>query len=59
MLLKNGIILLFLWVSNIPLYIRTTPSSYQNDHHQKNLETISVGDGMEKREAPHTLWVGI
>ena len=29
---------------------KVSPHTCQNDHHQKNLQTINAGEGMEKKE---------
>ena len=46
---------------NITHYQRNANQNYneitigQNDHHQKNLQTIDAGEGVEKRESSYTV----
>ena len=37
------------------MQIKTTPHTTQNGHHQKNLQTINAGEGVEKREPSCTV----
>ena len=32
-----------------------SPHTSQNDHHQKNLQTINAGEGVDKREPSYTI----
>ena len=34
---------------------KVSPHTCQNDHHQKNLQTINAGEGMEKKEPSYTV----
>ena len=36
-------------------YNEITSHTAQNGHHQKNLQTINVGEGMEKREPSYSV----
>ena len=36
-------------------YSGVSPHTGQNGHHQKNLQTINAGKGMEKREPSYTV----
>ena len=36
-------------------YNEISPHTSQNDHHQKNLQTINTGEGVEKREPSYTV----
>ena len=36
-------------------YNKISPHVVQNDHHQKNLQTINAGDDAEKREPSFTV----
>ena len=35
-------------------YSEVSPHTSQNGHHQKNLQTINAGEGVEKREPSYT-----
>ena len=36
-------------------YYEVSPYTNQNGHHQKNLQTINAGEGVEKREPSYTV----
>ena len=36
-------------------YNEVSPHTGQNSHHQKNLQTINAGEGVEKREPSYTI----
>ena len=36
-------------------YREVSPYSCKNGHHQKNLQMINTGEGIEKRETSHTV----
>ena len=36
-------------------YNEVSPHTHQNSHHQKSLQTINAGEGVEKREPSHTV----
>ena len=38
-----------------PSYNEVSPHTDQNGHHQKNLQTINAGEGVEKRESSYTV----
>jgi len=40
-------------------YNEVLSQTSQNDHHQKNLQTISAGEGVEKRETSYTVSVNV
>ena len=37
-------------------YNEVSPHTSQNDHHQKNLQTINAGEDVEKKELSHCWW---
>jgi len=46
------------WRNTNQNYNEVSPHTGQNGHHQKNLQTINAGGGVEKRE-PLALLVGM
>ena len=36
-------------------YNEVSPHTGQNGHHQKNLQTVNAGEGVEKRESSYTI----
>ena len=43
------------WRNTNQNYHEVPPHTHQNSHHQKNLQTINAGEGVEKREPSHTV----
>ena len=42
------------WRNTNQNYNEVSPHTHQNSHHQKSLQTINAGEGVEKREPSHT-----